>query len=53
MIRCGGTARYLGLHELEEDAARAYDCAARELFDEHARVNFPDGFDAWLERAAA
>jgi hypothetical protein len=42
MIHCGGTTRYLGLHAREEDAARAYDCAARELFGDHARFNFPD-----------
>jgi hypothetical protein len=53
MIHQGGTARYLGLLEREEDAARAYDRAARELFGEHARLNFPDGVDAWLEADAA
>lgn len=32
----------LGLHASEEDAARAYDKAAREHFGEYARLNFPD-----------
>jgi hypothetical protein len=41
MIRCGGTTRYLGLYVREEDAARAYDEAAGDLFGEHARLNFP------------
>jgi hypothetical protein len=49
MIHCGGTARYLGLHDCEDDAALAYDRAARELFGEHARLNFPDGADACPE----
>jgi hypothetical protein len=41
--------RYLGRFHDEIAAAQAYDEAARELFGEHARLNFPDGVDAWLE----
>lgn len=52
MIHGGGRARYLGLYVREEEAALAYDDAARELFGEHARLNFPDGVDAWLEAQA-
>jgi transposase len=45
--------RYLGRFRDEIAAAEAYDEAARELFGEHARLNFPDGVDAFLagERA--
>jgi hypothetical protein len=45
--------RRLGNFRDEIAAAQAYDQAARELFGEHARPNFPAGVDAWLERAAA
>lgn len=39
-IRVSGRKIYLGLHENEEDAARAYDAAARQHFGEFARPNF-------------
>jgi hypothetical protein len=53
MIHGCGTHRYLGMYVREEEAALAYDRAARELYGEHARLNFPDGIEAWLEREAA
>lgn len=34
--------RYLGVYVSEEEAARAYDKAARETFGEYARLNFPE-----------
>lgn len=34
--------RHLGYHASETDAAFAYDAAARELFGEFARLNFPE-----------
>lgn len=48
MIHGGGKARYLGRYAREEDAARAYDDAARELYGQHARLNFPDDSHATL-----
>lgn len=41
-IRVQGSERYLGHFGDEAYAARAYDAAARELFGEFARPNFPD-----------
>ncbi len=45
--------RRLGTFRDEVAAAQVYDEAARELFGEHARLNFPRGVDVWLERLAA
>jgi hypothetical protein len=35
-----GRTKYLGLHAVESDAARAYDAAARTYFGEFAALNF-------------
>jgi len=47
-----GKHHNLGRFHDEIAAAEAYDDAARKFFGEYARLNFPDGIDAALERAA-
>ena len=44
VIRPDGVQRYLGYFDVEEDAARAYDAAALEIYGEYACVNFPDSY---------
>jgi hypothetical protein len=41
-IRADGRMRHLGYYDSPIDAARAYDIAAREVFGEFARLNFPE-----------
>jgi len=43
-IKHKGKARNLGLFAVEEDAARAHDRAAWELWGEYACLNFPAGY---------
>jgi AP2-like factor, euAP2 lineage len=40
-IKVAGKAKYLGSYRSEEQAARAYDDAARHFFGTHAFTNFP------------
>lgn len=42
-IRVNGKQKNLGKYLRQEDAARAYDAAARAHFGEFARLNFPGG----------
>jgi len=43
-IKINGKKKSLGYHVIEEDAARAYDRKAYEVFGEFANLNFPEEY---------
>lgn len=53
IVSANGERRPLGRFRSEVGAALAYDDAAREIFGQHACVNFPDDEEAARMRAAA
>ena len=52
-IKVDGKTRRLGRFTDQIAAAVAYDEAAKLWLDEHARLNFPEGVDAWVEQEKA
>jgi hypothetical protein len=44
-IYSSGKKRFIGYFDNEEEAARAYDKVAREIFGNGAKLNFPEAFE--------